>query len=92
MRLRTIQAGPLMQFPVFLVLFIAPVYVPLTLLTGWMRATARLNPISYVLEAGRSLVSGGPTHVASAFLLALLLGTVLTVWALRGLRAAEAAG
>ena len=29
MRLRTMQAGPLMQMPVFLVLFLAPVYVPL---------------------------------------------------------------
>src|SRR5262249_2461548 len=32
MRLRTIQAGPAMQMPVFLELFFAPVYVPLTLL------------------------------------------------------------
>ncbi len=28
MRFRTIQAGPLMQMPVFLILFFAPVYVP----------------------------------------------------------------
>ena len=34
MRLRTIQAGPAMQMPVFLVLFLAPVYVPLGLLVG----------------------------------------------------------
>ena len=34
MRLRTIQAGPLMQMPVFIVLFLAPVYVPLALLGG----------------------------------------------------------
>ena len=35
---------------------------------------ARVNPVSYLLEAGRSLISGGPTHVALAFGLALLLG------------------
>ena len=29
MRFRTIQAGPVMQMPVFLILFFAPVYVPL---------------------------------------------------------------
>ena len=29
MRFRTMQAGPVMQMPVFLVLFFAPVYVPL---------------------------------------------------------------
>ena len=34
MRLRTMQAGPIMQMPVFLVLFFAPVYVPLSLLEG----------------------------------------------------------
>jgi ABC-2 type transport system permease protein len=36
MRFRTIQAGPLMQMPVFLILFFAPVYVPLNLLEGWI--------------------------------------------------------
>ncbi len=92
MRLRTIQAGPLMQMPVFLLLFLAPVYVPLNLLNGWMHGAARLNPVSYLLEAGRSLISGGPTHVALAFGLVLLLGAAFTTWALRGLRAAEAAG
>ena len=34
MRLRTIQAGPAMQMPVFLVLFLAPVYVPLDAAVG----------------------------------------------------------
>jgi ABC-2 type transport system permease protein len=33
-RFRSIQAGPLMQTPVFLLLFLAPVYVPLALLKG----------------------------------------------------------
>ena len=40
MRFRTMQAGPLMQIPVFLVLFFAPVYVPLALLQGWIHAVA----------------------------------------------------
>ena len=39
MRLRTIQAGPLMQLPVFLTLFLAPVYVPLDLLSGAIHVT-----------------------------------------------------
>ena len=37
MRLRTIQAGPVMQMPVFIVLFLAPVYVPLDLLAAGSR-------------------------------------------------------
>ena len=40
MRLRTIQAGPAMQMPVFLLLFLAPVYVPLDLLSGWVSTAA----------------------------------------------------
>lgn len=92
MRFRTMQAGPLMQMPVFLTLFFAPVYVPLGLLSGAMHTVARLNPITYVLEAGRSLLAGDPTDVALAFVLAVALVAVFATWALRGLRAAEAAG
>ena len=38
---------------VFLLLFFAPVYVPLDLLRGWIHACARVNPVTYFLEAGR---------------------------------------
>jgi len=92
MRFRSIQAGPLMQMPVFLLLFFAPVYVPLDLLTGAMHAVAVLNPITYVLEAGRSLISGQPEEIGLAFLLAAALAGALSLWAFRGLRRAEAAG
>ena len=92
MRFRTIQAGPLMQMPVFILLFFAPVYVPLDLLSGAMHAVATLNPITYLLEAGRSLISGDPELVALAFGLAIALAAALVLWAFRGLRSAEAAG
>jgi ABC-2 type transport system permease protein len=92
MRFRTIQAGPLMQMPVFLVLFFAPVYVPLDLLSGWIHGVAVVNPITYVLEAGRGLISGAPVDVGVAFLIAFALVGAFAFWAFRGLRAAEAAG
>jgi ABC-2 type transport system permease protein len=92
MRFRSIQAGPLMQMPVFIVLFFAPVYVPLDLLSGAMHAVAVANPITYVLEAGRSLISGQPEEVALAFGLSVTLAAALVLWAFRGLRRAEAAG
>jgi ABC-2 type transport system permease protein len=91
-RLRTLQAGPVMQTPVFLALFLAPVYVPLDLLSGWIRAVARANPVTYFLEAGRALVAGQPTHVAAAFAAASVLALVFSAWAFRGLRRAEAGG
>jgi ABC-2 type transport system permease protein len=92
MRLRTMQAGPIMQMPVFLVLFFAPVYVPLTLLTGWIHAVATVNPLTRVLEAGRGFLAGSPTEVGAAFGAALALSAAFSFWALRGLRKAEAAG
>jgi ABC-2 type transport system permease protein len=91
-RFRSIQAGPIMQLPVFLVLFFAPVYVPLDLLSGWIETVATANPITYILEAGRGLISGAPTDVAVAFGIALGLGALFAAWAVRGLRRAEAAG
>ena len=92
MRFRTIQMGPVMQLPVFLLLFFAPVYVPLDLLTGWIENVATLNPITYLLEAGRSLITGTPTEVALAFFLGLCMIVLAALWAVRGLRRAEAAG
>ena len=92
MRLRTIQAGPLMQMPVFLILFMAPVYVPLSLLGGTLQAVARFNPVTYALGAGRGLLAGDPAYLALGFGLPLAFAVVFSVWALRGLRSAEAAG
>jgi ABC-2 type transport system permease protein len=92
MRLRTIQAAPLMQMPVFLVLFFAPVYVPLELLEGWIEAVATVNPATYLLETGRGFIAGDAPHVAGAFALAIGLGAAFWTWAFRGLRNAEAAG
>lgn len=92
MRLRTLQAGPIMQTPVFLILFLAPVYVPLNLLEGWIHVLARVNPATFFLEAGRGFVAGRPVHVALAFGLAAALVAGFVLWALRSLRRAEAAG
>ena len=92
MRFRTMQAGPVMQMPVFLILFFAPVYVPLDLLAGWIETVATLNPLTYVLEAVRGLLAGDAVHVALAFSIALTLVGGFIVWSLRGLSKAEAAG
>jgi len=92
MRVRSIQGGPFMQFPVFLILFLAPVYVPLDLLSGWIHAVASVNPVTALLEAGRGFISGEPTLVAAAFAIAAALLLLFSAWARGGLRRAEAAG
>jgi ABC-2 type transport system permease protein len=92
MRVRSIQGGPLMQFPTFLVLFLAPVYVPLALLSGWIHAVASVNPVTALLEAGRGFLAGDPETVALALLIGAVLPVLFAVWARGGLRRAEAAG
>jgi ABC-2 type transport system permease protein len=92
MRFRTMQAGPVMQLPVFLVLFFAPVYVPLSLLEGWIHGVATINPLTRVLEAVRGLLAGQPTETGLAFATGLALVVAFSLWALRGLQSAERAG
>jgi ABC-2 type transport system permease protein len=91
-RTRTIQAGPAMQMPVFIVLFLAPVYVPLALLSGWVHAVAQVNPYTALVEGGRDLISGQSFPLLVAYGLAVALVAAFSVWAVRGLRRAEAAG
>lgn len=92
LRFRSLQAGPLMQTPVFLIIFIAPVYVPFDLLTGWVKAVASVNPITAIIEAARDFISGIPADVALAYGAAIGMLVFFGVWALRGLAKAEAAG
>ena len=92
MFLRTEQAGPLIQMPVFVALFLAPVYVPLSLLTGWVHAVSSVNPITAVLEAGRGLLAGSPVKVALAFAALAGAAALLGAFARRGLVSAERAG
>jgi ABC-2 type transport system permease protein len=92
MFLRTEQAGALIQMPVFIVLFLAPVFVPLHLLTGWIHTVARYNPATAALEAARGFIAGSPVKVALAF--AVLAGGIalMAAFSRRGLASAERAG
>jgi ABC-2 type transport system permease protein len=92
MRFKSVQAGPIMQTPVFLILFFAPVYVPLDLLRGWIHALATANPLTRLLEACRSLLAGQPVEIGIAFGVGFGLIALFSLWALGGLRRAEATG
>jgi ABC-2 type transport system permease protein len=91
MRLRTMQAGPAIQMPVFLILFLAPVWVPYGLLTGWVKAAASVNPVTVVIEADRGLIAGDPVKVVAAFAAMAAVVGVGVLWARGGLRSAEQA-
>jgi ABC-2 type transport system permease protein len=92
LRFRSLQAGPLMQTPVFMIIFLAPVYVPIELLHGWVETVAHVNPITPMVEAGRDLISASPVQALLAYGCGLGLVVLFTVWAITGLRRAEAAG
>lgn len=91
MRLRTMQAGPLMQIPVFLLLFLAPVWLPYDLITGWVHAAATVNPMTLILTTERGFVAGDPVHVVITFAVAAALVGAALLWARGGLRSAEQA-
>jgi ABC-2 type transport system permease protein len=88
-RARTLQAGPFMQIPIFLTLFLAPVYVPLDLLTGWIKGVAALNPATAFLQAGRGFLSGVHETTLVAYACGIGLAALMALYAVRGLRRAE---
>lgn len=92
LRLRTLQAGPLMQFPVFMLLFMTPVYVPQALLAGWVASAAEYNPLTLILNTNRNLLAGLPAEAFLTYSVALGLIAVLAAWAVTGMRRAEVAG
>lgn len=89
-RFRTMQAAPAMQIPMFMILMTAPVYVPRDMIEGWVATATQYNPVTAILEAGRSLMAGDPFHIPLAFAAAAGLAALMVVFARRGLRRAEA--
>jgi len=81
-----VQSSFLLFFPF---LFMTSSYVPRTQLSGWLRDVAAWNPVTYVLEGLRSLVTSGWQwdSLAKALLAVALVATVsmsLCFAALRG--------
>jgi ABC-2 type transport system permease protein len=91
MLLRTQQAGPVIRTPIFLVLFLAPVFVPLNLLSGWLETIARLNPFTTILDAARGFLVGTPISVLPAYAIGVALVAIFALWAVYALRRAEKA-
>lgn len=88
-RFQSLSVTPFMQIPLFILLFLAPVYMPLQLLSGWIRHVANVNPATFLLEGGRALLAGSPGPILAAWLVVIIGGIVLGIWSLSGLRAAE---
>lgn len=89
MRAKSMQAGPAMQIPVFVLLFLAPVYVPLNLLSGWIHSVALWNPVTAILDACRGFISGVPHATGLAYACGAGLVALMALWSVTGLRRAE---
>jgi ABC-2 type transport system permease protein len=76
------------SFLFFPLTFLAPTFVPLSLLSGWLAVVAKLNPITYVLEAMRSLLNTGwdAQAIGTSILACLLLATAMYILAAFALR------
>jgi ABC-2 type transport system permease protein len=75
-------------FLFFPLTFLAPTFVPLDLLSGWLAVAARLNPITYVLEAMRALLNTGwdMQAIGASVLACLVLAVAMYVLAALALR------
>ncbi len=81
---RTAQAAQGMALLVFPLTFVSSAYVPVATMPGWMRAVAEHQPITYMVDAVRSLTQGEAAevllgHPASYYVGRSLLWTVAIV-------------
>lgn len=76
------------SFLFFPLTFLTASFVPLELLSGWLKAAAKLNPITYVLEAMRSVLNSGwdSTLMWQGIAACLLLGGAMYALAVFALR------
>lgn len=83
------QSAGFLFFPLT---FLTATFVPVELLGGWLEPVARVNPITYVLEAMREvLISGWNTETLAAGVLAcIVLGLIPYLFALMSLKARTA--
>ncbi len=70
------------SFVFFPLTFLTASFVPLDLLDGWLKTAARLNPITYVLEAMRALLNDGWDMSALAQGIAATLILAVAMYAL----------
>lgn len=76
------------SFIFFPLTFLAPTFVPVELLDGWLKTAAQINPITYVIEAMRSVINQGWDWevLSSGVLACFALGATMYLLALLALR------
>ncbi|MBK9180550.1 MAG: ABC transporter permease [Acidimicrobiales bacterium] len=87
-RIQSQQAAPLIQFGIFLTIFLSTAQVPLSAMSGWLEAVATVNPVTQILDLARAGFVGPVTwgEVWPGLLALAALGVVSVAFAARGLR------
>jgi ABC-2 type transport system permease protein len=85
----TMIVGITITFPI---LFLSTAFMPLSLLPSWLETVSRFNPITYIVDAIRSLVNTGWvwTDIWQALGITVLVGAILLTGAVRAFRRAVA--
>ncbi len=80
------QAASFLFFPLS---FLTATFVPLALLSGWIKVAAQINPITYILEAMRAILNDGwqGDVILRGVLACVVLGIVTFAFAMSSLRA-----
>ncbi len=80
------QGSSFLFFPMS---FLTATFVPIELLSGWLRTAAEWNPITYILEAMRGILNTGweGDLIIRGLASCLALGGILFLWAMLSLRA-----
>ena len=88
LRSKTMEAVPLIQSGMFLGFFLSTAQMPIELLTGWLHAVARVNPMTNILALGRQGYLGEVTWATTWPGIVALGGMalVLIAFAARGMR------
>ncbi len=92
MHMRSSSAGSIITLPIFILLFLTPVFVTLSALTGWLNSVASVNPFTRFMEAGRGFLFGEPVDVIWAYSAVCAMVLVFGLFAVWGVKRAEAAG
>jgi ABC-2 type transport system permease protein len=89
-RIKSMQAAPLMQSGLFIVVFMSTAQMPLPLIGGWLHPVARVNPFTNILALARQGFLGEVTWSTTWPGLLAILGfaTVTTTFAALGMRKA----
>ena len=79
------SVGFLAMFPL---MFASSAYVPINGLPGWLQLVAKINPLTYAVDAARNLALAMPvgTGVLSALVASLVLAAVGVAFAIPGFR------